>query len=82
MWTFVKNMPGVLFWLLLPLHLLLNGAALLLLASRGQARVALRAKRDAIRGGAKMWRKRQQVQATRRVSMAVLWKSLGIRSDR
>ena len=75
-WTFVKNMPGVLFWLLLPLHLLLNGAALLLLASRGQARVALRAKRDAVRGLPKMWRKRQQVQATRRVSMTVLWKSL------
>lgn len=23
-WTFVKNMPGVLFWLLLPLHMALN----------------------------------------------------------
>ena len=75
-WTFVKNMPGVLFWLLLPLHLLLNGAALLLLASRGQGRVALRAKRDAIKGLPKMWRKRQHVQATRQADMADVWKSL------
>lgn len=75
-WTFVKNMPGVLLWLLLPLHLLLNGAALLLLASRGQGRVALRAKSDAIRGLPNMWRKRQQVQATRQVGVADVWKSL------
>lgn len=75
-WAFVKNMPGVLFWLLLPLHLLLHAAALLLLTSRGQGSVVLRAKRDAIRGLPQMWRKRQQVQATRKASTGMLWKSL------
>lgn len=75
-WTFVKNMPGVLFWLLLPLHVLLNGAALLLFASRGQGRVALRAKRDALMGLPGVWRKRQQIQATRKVGVADVWKSL------
>ena len=75
-WAFVKNMPGVLFGLLLPLHLLLNGAALLLLASRGQGRLALRAKRDALMGLPSVWRKRQQVQATRKVGVTDVWKSL------
>ena len=75
-WTFVKNMPGVLFWLLLPLHVLLNVAALLLFARRGKGGVMLRAILDAVAGLPRMWRKRQQVQATRRVSMTVLWKSL------
>ena len=75
-WTFVKNMPGALFWLLLPLHLLLNIAALLLFASRGQSRVVLNAKRDAIAGLPQVWRKRQTVQATRKAEVADLWKSL------
>jgi GT2 family glycosyltransferase len=75
-WTFVKNMPGALFWLLLPLHLLLNVAALFMFASRGQGRVVLRAKCDAVRGLPRTWRKRQQVQATRKVGLASLWKIL------
>ena len=49
-WTFVKNMPGPLFWLYLPQHLALNMAALLFYPWRGQGRVAWRAKRDALLG--------------------------------
>lgn len=75
-WTFVKNMPGVLFWLLLPLHVLLNGAALLLFTSRGQGRIIRRAILDAILGLPKVWLKRQQIQATRKVGLIELWKSM------
>ena len=35
-WTFVKNMPGALFWLLLPLHLLMNLAMVGVFVIRGQ----------------------------------------------
>lgn len=68
-WVFVKNMPGVLFWTLLPLHILLNLATLVWLVLRGQGAVAMRAKRDAIVGIPLFWKKRATIQATRKVSV-------------
>ncbi len=75
-WTFVKNMPGVLFWLLLPLHVALNLASIVWFALRGQGGVILRAKRDALLGLPKMWRKRRQVQKTRVASIGDIWRVL------
>lgn len=75
-WTFVKNMPGPLFWVLLPLHLLLNLITVLYFAAQGRGRVALRAKWDAIRGIPKMWSKRRRIQARRRASVGDIWRSL------
>lgn len=75
-WTFVKDMPGVLLWLLLPLHLTLNLLSIIWFALRGRGRVIWRAKRDALLGLAKMWRKRQQVQKTRVVSIGNIWRQL------
>ncbi len=49
-WTFVKNMPGAYLWRYLPEHLLLNLVTIVLFALRGQGRVILRAKRDALAG--------------------------------
>lgn len=73
-WTFVKDMPGEVFWLLLPLHVAMNLVALVVFALRGQGRVILRAKWDAIKGLPKMWRKRQLVQATRTVPAREIWR--------
>jgi len=64
-WTFVKNMPGILFWLLLPLHMILNLATLLLFISCGRGRIILRAKWDAIKGLPRMWTKRKKIQTKR-----------------
>lgn len=75
-WTFVKDMPGVLFWLLLPLHILLNLVSIIWFALRGRGRVILRAKRDALSGLPKMWRKRQQIQKTRVASIDEIWRRL------
>lgn len=75
-WTFVKDMPGLLFWLLLPLHVLLNLASIIWFVLRGRGEVILRAKRDAFLGLPKMWRKRRQVQATRIVSIGEIWQQL------
>lgn len=72
-WTYVKNMPGGLFWLLLPLHLLANLAALALFTLRGQAAVVWRAKRDAVRGLPACWRKRQAIQAQRSATVGAIW---------
>ena len=75
-WTFVKNMPGVLFWLLLPLHGVLNLASIFWFALRGQGAVILRAKRDAIKGLPRMWRKRRDIQAKRKAPVAEIWRVL------
>lgn len=68
-WVFVKNMPGVLFWVFLPLHILLNITTLFWLVLRGQGAAAMRAKRDAIVGIPHFWQKRAKIQAGRKASV-------------
>ena len=75
-WTFVKDMPGILFWLLLPLHVLLNLVSIFWFAFRGRGGVIWRAKRDAFLGLPKMWRKRQHIQKTRVASIGEVWRQL------
>jgi GT2 family glycosyltransferase len=75
-WTFVKNMPGVLFWPLLPLHLLMNFVSIVWFTLTGQGAVILRAKRDALLGLPKMWRKRQQIQKARVALIKDIWRML------
>jgi GT2 family glycosyltransferase len=64
-WTFVKDMPGSLFWWYLPQHLLLNAASLLFYPWRGQGLVALRAKLDALLGLRGVLEERRRVQRGR-----------------
>jgi GT2 family glycosyltransferase len=64
-WTFVKNMPGPLFWLYLPQHVALNLVSLFYYPSRGQGRVVWKAKFDALRGLGPVLRRRRIVQAAR-----------------
>ncbi len=67
-WTYFKNMPGLLFWLFLPYHFLLSVFSIIWFSARGQGRVILRAKKDAIKAIPLMWRKRIKIQANRSVS--------------
>lgn len=75
-WTFVKDMPGILFWLLLPLHVSLNLVSIIWFVLRGRDGVILRAKRDALLGLPKVWRKRQFIQKTRVASIGEIWRQL------
>lgn len=75
-WTFVKNMPGALFWLLLPLHLLMNLITVAVFIARGQGEVILRAKWDAIKGLPQAWAKRKQIQAGRVATIGEIWRVL------
>lgn len=68
-WTYVKNMPGVLFWLFLPYHLLLNIFSVIWFTAQGQGRVIIKAKVDAIRAIPEVWKKRSNIQAERKVSL-------------
>ena len=75
-WTFVKDMPGILFWLLLPLHIVLNLVSILWFVLQGKSGVILRAKRDACLGLAQAWKKRQDIQSIRAVSVSEIWSQL------
>jgi len=78
-WVYAKNMPGLLFWLFLPLHILANIASVIVLTLRGQGKVAWRAKRDAIKGLPKMWKKRKDIQSSRKASICDIWRALSWR---
>jgi GT2 family glycosyltransferase len=73
-WTFVKDTPGLLFWSILPLHILLNLATIAWFGLRGKGRVILRAKRDALLGLPKMWRKRREIQGSRVAPLGAVWR--------
>ena len=75
-WAFIKNMPGVLFWLLLPLHVLLNIVTIVYFSSIGKSKLILQAKLDAIKGIPKMWQKRKYIQSKRVVSVTDIWQVL------
>jgi len=73
-WTFVKDMPSPLIWMLLPLHI---GALLFFisyLTSRGQGRVIIKAIRDAIGGVPRMLEKRRVIQKNKVVQSGDLLK--------
>lgn len=75
-WTFVKNVPGMLFWVLLPVHLLLNIVTVCFFIGLGQGRVICRAKLDAIKGLATVWEKRKMIQTNRVVGIRDIWRVL------
>ncbi len=75
-WTFVKDMPGILFWLLMPLHLLLNLVTIIWFTFHGSGRLILRAKRDALLGLPNMWCKRRQIQSNRMATIGEIWRQL------
>jgi GT2 family glycosyltransferase len=67
-WTFVKNMPGALFFIYMPLHIALNVIWIMKSLRRGRSRIVMRAKWSALAGLGKMWRKRRFVQSARKIS--------------
>jgi GT2 family glycosyltransferase len=75
-WTFVKDMPSWLLWWYLPQHIILNIAALAFYPWRGQGKIVLKAKWDAVRGLGPVLRQRKIVQATRVVSVHALKRAL------
>ena len=68
-WTFVKNMPGPLFWPLLPAHLVATSGMLVLAAARGQGGPAWRGLKEAWAGLGAAWQARRQIQWSRQASV-------------
>ncbi len=75
-WTYLKNMPGILFWLCLPVHIALNVFSLAHFARIGKFQPLLSAKKDALSGVPAMWRKRWKIQSQRQVSCFQIWRCL------
>lgn len=75
-WTFIKNMPGPLLLLFLPLHILMNAASIIRFVLLGRGKSILRAELDAVSGIPKMWRKRIDIQRRRTISTMKVWRTL------
>jgi len=75
-WSFFKNMPGLLFWILLPFHILMNVITIFLSFFRKQGKVTIKAKLDAFKELPQMIKKRNPVQRNRSVSIVQLIKVL------
>ena len=58
------------------MHLLLNLVTVGVFIARGQGKVILRAKLDAVKGLPKMWVKRKQIQAARVATVREIWRVL------
>ena len=78
-WTFVKNMPGFLFLLFLPAHLLLNLGTLFYFFLVGQGMVIWRSKRDAFRALGRVWKQRRTIQKKRCIPVRQFLKVLDLR---
>ena len=76
LWTFVKNMPGPLFWPLLPVHLAVSLLLLLRAAGSGTLGPTWRGFADAIRGLGPVWADRREIQRRRRVPLGQIARAL------
>ena len=82
-WTFVKDMPGPLFWPLLPVHIAANLALLVYALPRGRFLPVLRGIGASICGLGAVWRARAGVQAAARagtndIARAFTWSPFSI----
>jgi len=75
-WAYVKNMPGTLFWIYLPQHLLANIAALLWFTIQGKGKVIFQAKWDAVKGLPRVLAQRKTVQSHRKISIREIRRAL------
>lgn len=73
-WTYIKNMPTPLFWVLLLPHILLNVASIVWFTLSGRGKVIVQSKWDALKGMPSMWRQRRRIQQARRASVVGLWR--------
>lgn len=71
-WTFVKNMPGWLFWTMLLPHILVNLIYLPVALFLPMRSAMFRAKWEALKGLPAAWRKRQEVQSQRKVPVGYI----------
>ena len=75
-WVYLKNMPGILFWLYLPLHLAISLGSIIHCGRRGQGRILIKAKWDALKQLGLMLKKRRAIQAQRKATTLAIQRFL------
>jgi GT2 family glycosyltransferase len=75
-WTYLKNMPGLLVILLLPFHMLANLFQIALCVFRKQGSIALRARKDALNDLSTILHKRKLVQENRTAPILSVLKAM------
>jgi GT2 family glycosyltransferase len=75
-WVYIKNMPKRLIVKTIIPHLIYNIGALVYFAAVGRLKHFVRAKVDAVKGMDLAWRKRQRIQARKRVDDLYVWNLL------
>jgi len=75
-WVYFKNMPKTLLFLYLPQHLIWNLVSVVWFTLRGQGRMIIRAKWDAIKALPRICHERCKVQSQRKVKMRDLWAAM------
>ena len=75
-WTYVKNMPLLLFWLFLPLHLVANLATIIRFSVAGHGKAIWRAKIDAVKGLGSMLRRRKFIQENSKESITYIFRTM------
>jgi GT2 family glycosyltransferase len=75
-WTFLKNLPGCLFWVLLPIHIFTNFLMVIFSLFRKQGKVTVKAKFDAIANISNILDKRLLIQKNRKISEFEIMKLL------
>jgi GT2 family glycosyltransferase len=73
-WTYLKNMPKMLLWIFLPLHLVANLATLVRFSLSGHGKAIWRAKLDAVKGLGSVLAKRNHIQRNREVSISAIYR--------
>jgi GT2 family glycosyltransferase len=74
--TYVKDMPLLLFFLLLPAHITINIITIIWFSLLGQGAIICKAKYDAILVLPRMWKKRSDIKKYSIVSISEIWKVL------
>lgn len=79
-WAYFKDMPSYLFWVYLPLHLVMNLYFMISFILKGKGQAILKAKWDALRGLPASLRKRRMIQKMRTVPVSEIyrWMSRGL----
>lgn len=75
--NFIKNMPGIIFWIFLPLHILMNVFSLIHFLFKGQLIIASKAKLDSLKYLPTLIKKRRHIQKTRKMPIRTVWRLLG-----
>ena len=72
LWVFIKNMPTALLPLTIPMHLIITLLAFFQCLRRGQGRLFLKSKWDALKGLPMMLKKRSDIQRSRKATLLEL----------